>query len=65
MTTTTSTTTKRFVVEQVGTMSYIIVDVTTEMHVTNRFGYTRYFSSAASARKAVTRLSRPVGDRHR
>ncbi len=33
--------------------------------VTNGTGDTRYFSTPSSARKAITRLRRPEGDRHR
>jgi hypothetical protein len=64
MTTMTSTT-PRYYVSQIGTQTFVIVDSTTRQNVTSRFGLTRYFASAGGARKAITRLNRPVGDRHR
>jgi hypothetical protein len=60
-----TSTTKRYCVEQIGTMTYGIVDSTTLGYVRNRDGHTRYFTSSGAARKAITRLNRAVGDRHR
>jgi hypothetical protein len=62
---TTTSTEPRYTVEQYGTQTFVVIDATTKLTVRSRFGLTRYFTSHASARKAITRLNRPVGDRHR
>jgi hypothetical protein len=65
MTTMTSTT-SRFFIETYFLSGYAIVDSTTGHYVRNeRTNMTRVFKTRNSARKAVTRLNRPAGDRHR
>jgi len=63
MNTTTSTT--RFEIVTLSSSSFYVVDNESGMTVQDRTGNTRYFTSRSSARKAVTRLNRPAGDRHR
>jgi len=64
MTTTSTVTSRRFVIDEfAGTFN--IFDTTSLSYVTNSKGVTRTFATRSSARKAVTRLNRPAGDRHR
>ncbi len=64
MTTLTSTT-PRYSVDQIGLKSFAIYNTVEFRFVRNSAGVIRYFTSRSSARKAITRLNRPVGDRHR
>jgi hypothetical protein len=61
----TASTQHLYQVETIGSTSFAIWNTETREYVQNRFGFVRYFSTRSSARKAITRLNRPAGDRHR
>ena len=60
-----TSTTPTYTIDQTGTGSFTIYNNTEFRFVRAANGLVRYFSSRSSARKAITRLNRPVGDRHR
>ena len=62
--TTTTTTSRRYVIDQFAHY-FNIFDTVALQYVTDSTGVARRFTTRSSARKAVTRLNRPVGDRHR